>query len=60
MLLTARMVTEAALMRRESRGAHQREDAPDTLAEWELNQVASWRDGALAWARRPRAKAQAA
>jgi len=60
MLLTARMVTEAALMRGESRGAHQREDAPAMLTEWQLNQVATWQQGNLAWTRHPRMKAQAA
>jgi len=60
MLLVARVVTEAALTRRESRGAHQRDDAATTLAEWELNQAVTWRDGSLAWSRLPSAKAQAA
>jgi len=60
MLLVARTVAEAALMRCESRGAHQREDAPDMLAEWRLNQVASWQNGVLSWSRQPRAEAQAA
>jgi succinate dehydrogenase / fumarate reductase flavoprotein subunit len=40
MLTVARVVTEAAQRRPESRGAHQREDAPGMLAPWNLNQVA--------------------
>jgi succinate dehydrogenase / fumarate reductase, flavoprotein subunit len=40
MLLAARAVTQAALQRTESRGAHQREDFPALSAEWEANQVA--------------------
>ena len=38
MLQVARAVTEAALLRTESRGAHQREDYPGLLDSWEHNQ----------------------
>ncbi len=39
MLDTAEMVALSALSRRESRGAHQREDFPDQDPNWEKNQV---------------------
>jgi L-aspartate oxidase len=35
LLQTARIVTEAALLRQESRGAHYRSDFPDTLDAWQ-------------------------
>jgi len=38
MLLVARVVAEAALLRAESRGAHQREDFATTLPQWRAHQ----------------------
>ena len=48
MLLVARTVTQAALTRTESRGAHQREDFPGMLPEWQVNQVVRLTDGGIA------------
>jgi succinate dehydrogenase/fumarate reductase flavoprotein subunit len=53
MLLVARTVVLAAIERKESRGAHQREDYPGMLPEWELNQVLSYRQGELGLSRSP-------
>jgi succinate dehydrogenase/fumarate reductase flavoprotein subunit len=47
MLVTAEMVVAAALARTESRGAHQREDFPDSKAAFEQNQVLALTDGEL-------------
>ena len=38
-------VARSALARRESRGAHQRDDYPGLDDGWTLNQTLSWRDG---------------
>jgi succinate dehydrogenase/fumarate reductase flavoprotein subunit len=47
MLPVARAVAQSALNRAESRGAHQREDCPQTLPQWFLHQRATRRGGAL-------------
>lgn len=47
MLSTARLVIAAAILRKESRGAHSRTDYPDTKKEWEKNIVVSQKHGTL-------------
>jgi succinate dehydrogenase/fumarate reductase flavoprotein subunit len=59
MLLAAEAVARTALARTESRGAHQREDHPDTREEWRVDQLVRLRDGALAIERAPVANAPA-
>jgi succinate dehydrogenase/fumarate reductase flavoprotein subunit len=59
MLLVASVVTETALARTESRGAHQREDFPGMESAWQLNQVVRLQGQGLSIAR-VRAKLQEA
>jgi succinate dehydrogenase / fumarate reductase, flavoprotein subunit len=47
MTLVARSVCLAAKARRESRGAHQREDFPGLDPRWQLNQIVDLHDGKL-------------
>ncbi len=53
MLLVAETVTRAALLRTESRGAHQRDDHPGLEAGWALNQVVALQGGAITITRQP-------
>jgi succinate dehydrogenase/fumarate reductase flavoprotein subunit len=52
MLLVAEVVTRAALLRTESRGAHQREDFPGLDESWRVNQVVSTDGSQLNFVRR--------
>jgi succinate dehydrogenase / fumarate reductase flavoprotein subunit len=47
MIAVAQAVAQSALNREESRGAHQREDFPAMLPQWQLHQSAKWRDGTV-------------
>jgi succinate dehydrogenase/fumarate reductase flavoprotein subunit len=53
MLLIAELATQAATMRTETRGAHNREDYPRTNEEWSKNIVFQLRDGKLAVTTKP-------
>jgi succinate dehydrogenase / fumarate reductase, flavoprotein subunit len=59
MLVVARAVVQSALIRTESRGAHQREDFPNMQPEWRLHQTVRWRDGRLQISGAPQAAAAA-
>jgi succinate dehydrogenase/fumarate reductase flavoprotein subunit len=57
MLLVAESVVRAGLARKESRGAHQREDFPLTRADWALNQCVRLQSAKLGLERIPCAQA---
>jgi len=60
MLLVAEVVARAALTREESRGAHQRDDLPDTDDGWTVNQTVRLREGGVELGRVAVAEAAAA
>ncbi|MBV9237027.1 MAG: FAD-binding protein [Xanthobacteraceae bacterium] len=60
MLLVARTVTQAALARTESRGAHHREDYPEMDPGWTMNQVVRLHDGELTLSAAPTTRLAAA
>jgi succinate dehydrogenase / fumarate reductase, flavoprotein subunit len=53
MLQVAEIVAQAALLRTESRGAHQREDFPGLDDAWRINQIIRMKNGDIAIGRRP-------
>lgn len=53
MLTTAEAVAAPALRRRESRGAHQRQDFPETDDAWRVNQIVRLSEGRIEVRRQP-------